>query len=147
MATVMPLRHARVKAWVDRFVVTSEPYRPDQRGANRRNFQQNGSLSLLMSGTNVPKRVGARSVEACGEATPATMWRVVLAFFVTALVALAPMTVLLAMQGSIPSAGAIADSRYGEPALTAVLIVAILGTVAVATVVLVTTRLLRPSRG
>lgn len=79
--------------------------------------------------------------------SPATTWRVVLAFFVTAVVAIAPMTVLLAMQGSIPSAGAVADSRYGELALTAALIVAILAIVAVATVVLATTRLLRPTRG
>ena len=78
---------------------------------------------------------------------PATMWRVVLAFLVTAVVAVAPMTVLLAMQGSIPSAEAVADSRYGESALTAVLIVAMLATVAIATVVLATTRLLRPTRG
>lgn len=78
---------------------------------------------------------------------PATMWRVVMAFSITVVVAVAPMTLLLAVQGSMPSAGTVADSGYGGSALLAVLTVASFATVAVATVVLVTARRFRPTRG
>lgn len=77
----------------------------------------------------------------------ASAWRVVTAFCVTTLLSVTPMIMLLAERESMASAEVIAEARYGEIALLALLVVVAVATVVVATVVLAAARRLGSIRG
>ena len=76
---------------------------------------------------------------------PATLWRVIIACAVTLLVAVAPMALLVVSQRPMPDA--VGGSRYGEPALMAVLVVIACAVAAAMAVALITARRLRLMRG